>query len=638
MCGFCGVAYADPSRQVDETRLGRMCGTITHRGPDDFGYHFDGPVGLGHQRLSIVDLAHGHQPMCNESGDVWIAFNGEVYNHADFRGELEARGHQYRTRCDTEAIIHLYEEHGPDAVHRLNGMFAFAIWDARRRTLLLARDRVGVKPLFWAQTPAGDIVFGSELKTLFASGLVSPELDESLVPEYLATGHLVGGRTLFHGVQALEPGHTLTWRDGRIQVRRYWSVAELPRPDVDAPLPGAEAFWTRFREAVRKMLMADVPLGVFLSGGLDSSLIVAAMRECGVRDLKSFSVGFNDPEASELPYARVVAQAFGTAHEEVLVEPGEFFGALPQLTWHRDQPLTFSASIPLYFVSRLARESVKVVLTGEGSDELFAGYGRYPRGLANLRGARMLDAALPGPARRGVSALVRAGGDGYVGSRLKRSFLARRGTVEDAYFEPFADFDATYRARLLRAGAGDPYAAVTRLLDPELMRENPLEAMLRLDQVTYLEELLAKQDQMSMAASIESRVPFLDESLVEWAATLPPSAKLRGTVGKAIVRDAALRHLPESIVRDKKRGFPVPIARWLRGPGRHMLEQFLPASGDPLLDASGARALADEHLRGVDHAARLWRLLAFQVWREDTLPRLRALAAAPRVSAAPALS
>jgi asparagine synthase (glutamine-hydrolysing) len=358
---------------------------------------------------------------------------------------------------------------------------------------------------------------------------------------------------------------------------------------------------------------------VFLSGGLDSSLLVAAMRELGVDTLRSFSVGFAESEASELPFARIVASTFQTEHHEVLCTSDQFFDALPRLTRHRDQPLTFSASIPLFFVSELARTSVKVVLTGEGSDELFAGYGRYPRALLNTRGARALDAALPKVARRALAGAVGHLGDDFVGNRLKRSFLRQGASFQEAYLEPFADFDAEHRVALLGPElAAQAYTRLNGLIDRDLSSVNPLEAMLRFDQATYLEELLAKQDQMSMAASIESRVPFLDHHLIEWAAQLRPDVKLRGGSGKALVRLAAERVLPRSITHAKKRGFLVPLSRWLRDHGTTMFAEHLPEDGD-VLSATYVRQLLEEHRSGRDHTARLWRVLAFQVWRREAL-------------------
>ena len=621
MCGICGIVLSDPNARVNPRVIERMSDAIAHRGPDDDGQYVNGNVGLGFRRLSIIDLSGGHQPMANEDETVWIAYNGEIFNHAEHRAPLEARGHQFRTRSDTEAIVHLYEEYGSACPRKLRGMFGFGIWDEKRRALLLARDRSGIKPMFFATTPGGDLVFGSEIKAILASGMVTPEVDDAAVAEYFALGTVSGSRTLFRGVKKLEPGHTLTWKDGRVSIERYWSppAYEPGRVVVRDLADAADEFWRRFVEAVDITLMSDVPLGVFLSGGLDSSLIVAAMRERGVSELRTFSVGFAEAEASELPFARIVAKTFETEHHEVACTADDFFNALPRLTRHRDHPLTFSASIPLFFVSELAVSSVKVVLTGEGSDELFAGYGRYPRALLNLRAGGALDSVLPNAARGSLARAIRRLGDDYVGSRLKRSFLARASSFEESYLEPFADFDAAHRALVLNGHAGGAYSELGPLIDRTLLAVNPLEAMLRFDQVTYMEELLAKQDQMSMAASLESRVPFLDHHLIEWAAQLPPGVKLRGGSGKALVRLAAERVLPRSITHAKKRGFLVPLTRWLRDRGQDIFGEYMPESNDSLVSSAYVRRLLDEHRGGRDHTARLWRVLAFQVWRRELL-------------------
>ena len=621
MCGICGVVLRDRNAVVSPEVIERMSDSIVHRGPDDSGQYLNGRVGFGFRRLSIIDLAGGHQPMANEDETIWIVFNGEIYNHAEHRQLLMSRGHRFRTRADTEAIVHLYEEHGRTCPQALRGMFGFAIWDEKRQSLLLARDRSGIKPLFYALTPGGDLVFGSEIKAILASGMIEPELDDDAVAEYFALGTVSGSRTLFRGINKLVPGHTLEWREGRVQIDRYWSLpAYEPGKIVYRDLAGAaEDFWRRFVEAVGITLMSDVPLGVFLSGGLDSSLIVAAMREHGVEALRTFSVGFAEAEASELPFARIAAETFRTEHHEITCDVEDYFGALPRLTRHRDHPLTFTASIPLFFVSELAVSSVKVVLTGEGSDELFAGYGRYPRALLNLRAAGALDAMLPDAARGTLARAIGRLGDDYVGSRLKRSFLARGSSFEEAFLDPFADFDAAHRSLLLSHGDTGAYNALGALIDRRLLAVNPLEAMLRFDQATYMEELLAKQDQMSMAASIESRVPFLDHHLVDWAAQLPPDVKLRGSVGKALVRQAAERVLPRSITHAKKRGFLVPLARWLRERGDSLMAEYLPESEDAVVSSEYVRRLLDEHRAGRDHTARLWRVLAFQVWRREVL-------------------
>lgn len=632
MCGICGIAYGDPARHVSAGQIEAMTNVIEHRGPDAAGIHVDGPIGLGHRRLSIVDLATGQQPMSNADDSTWIVFNGEIYNHAELRPSLEQAGRHYRSRSDTETIIHAYDAYGERMPTYLRGMFAFALWNTRDRSIFLARDHTGIKPLYYAHLSDGTLVYASEIKAMFASGLIEPQVAPESVEEYLSTGHVSGERTLYRGIRKLLPGTSLTWRDGKITGARFWRVQEVGEQGVVEQQGSAEElandFWQRFMNAVQSQLMSDVPLGVFLSGGLDSSLLVAAMREAGVPTIRSFSVGYQESEASELPWARLVADTLGTSHHEVLVDGADFFRDLPQLTWHRDLPLTFSASIPLYHVSRLAREHVKVVLTGEGSDELFAGYGRYPRALANLRWARRLDRSLPRSVRAQLAKQARRGGSGYVGSRLARSFIAKAGTVEASCLEPFAEFTGAWTSAVLQSGVsrGPPFGDMSQLIDDALLETNPLEALLRYDQQTYMEELLMKQDTMSMAASIESRVPFLDHLLVEWSATVPAARKLRGAVGKVLVRDAGVHTLPSQVVEGPKRGFLVPLARWLRGVGRESLESNVPSSDDTILSARGYRQLMDEHQRGLDHTGRLWRLLALQTWRNDTLPRMAQLA------------
>lgn len=640
MCGICGVAFGDASRPDVHALVVSMADSIAHRGPDDSGTYIDGPIGLGHRRLSIVDLAAGHQPMSNEDGAVRIVFNGEIYNHEGLRPALEGAGHKYHSRSDTETIVHLYEQHGAQAPKFLRGMFAFAIWDARDRSLFLARDHSGIKPLYYALLADGTLIFASEIKALFASGLLEPTANADVLEEYLSTGHVAGERTLLQDVRKLLPGRSLRWRDGRVQIETYWDVST---PGQHGVLASSEArggslaetaneFWERFRDSVQSQLMSDVPLGVFLSGGLDSSLIVAAMREAGVPAIQSFSVGYREAEASELPWARLVSDMMGTKHHELLIDGADFFNDLPSLTWHRDLPLTFSASIPLYHVSKLAREHVKVVLTGEGSDELFAGYGRYPRALLNLRWARQLDRALPRVLRRSIALAATRGGSGFIGSRLGRSFLAKSGTMESSCLEPFAEFSGHWTTDVLQAGVprGQPFGDLSQLLEDRVLESNPLEALLRYDQRTYMEELLMKQDTMSMATSLESRVPFLDHQLIEWAATLPASVKLSGRIGKALVRKAAASRLPEEVVNGPKRGFLVPLSRWLRDVGRESLERYAPDHDDALLSRRAFDVLVHEHQRGHDHTGRLWRLLALQVWRQDTLPRLASLADAQR--------
>src|SRR5688500_13562187 len=379
MCGINGIALSSRARgTVDARTLGDMRDVLTHRGPDDEGLFIEGPVGLGHRRLSIVDVAGGHQPMTNEDGSLQIVYNGEIYNHADFRAGLEARGHTYRTHCDTETILHLYEEKGRACVEDLRGMFAFAIWDSARRELFIARDRLGVKPLYYVQTDDGSLYFASEIKALLEARPARPALNYAALPDYLANHGTSGDETLFEGVRRLPPGHTLLWRDGRVSIEKYWDVTYARGAEAEAGGKSDEDYvaeWSElFRTSVRLRLMADVPLGMFLSGGIDSSAIAAVMSRMVDEPIKTFSVAFAEREANELAYARIVAEAFRTDHHEVVVSPSEFFEALPHLVWHEDEPLAHPSSVALNFVSRLAARHVKVVLTGEGSDEMMAGY------------------------------------------------------------------------------------------------------------------------------------------------------------------------------------------------------------------------------------------------------------------------
>jgi asparagine synthase (glutamine-hydrolysing) len=604
-----------------------MRDVLTHRGPDDAGLFADGRVGLGHRRLSIVDVAAGHQPMTNEDGSLQIVYNGEVYNHSDHRPGLEARGHVYRTHCDTETILHLYEEKGAACVEDLRGMFAFAIWDARRRELFIARDRLGVKPLYYVHAEDGSLYFASEIKALLEAGAVRAELNYAALPDYLANHAPSGEETLYRGVRRLLPGHTLLWRDGEVRVERYWDVTfagggeSEGRREEDLIEEWAELF----RTSVRLRLMADVPLGMFLSGGIDSSAIAAVMSQLVDEPIKTFSVAFAEREANELEYARMVAAQLGTDHHEVVLSPEEFFEALPQLVWHEDEPLAHLASVPLYFVSKLAQRHVKVVLTGEGSDEMLAGYGRYRKTVYNLALGRRYQSLAPAALRRAVAGAVGSLGAGSrVRQKLERTFVCLPADLESLYFDNFAVFPRAMQRGLLtpetvgRAGAGaDPYRGVRRLVEAS-DASTPLNRLLYADTKTYLHELLMKQDQMSMAASIESRVPFLDHKLVEFTARLPERLKLRGWTTKYVLRRAMKGVLPEAILTRPKMGFPVPLGAWLRGRYRNVLDEYVTsdrARARAIFDADFVARVVGQHVSGErDHSERLWTLVNFEVW------------------------
>ena len=624
MCGIAGIVASDRLHADERARLDVMRDIITHRGPDDAGTYCDGQAGLVHRRLSIVDLAAGHQPLSNEDDTVWVVFNGEIYNHEEIRPALEASGHRYRTRCDTETIVHAYEEWGDACVEHFRGMFAFALWDARRRRLLLARDRMGIKPLYWT-VRRGRLIFGSEIKSILESGIVTAEANDRAIPELLSTRYLSGAETLFRGIYRLLPGHILTFENGVATTREWWDVPTgKPSPAVGrlSDEAAVSAFRERLEDAVRTRLMADVPLGMFLSGGLDSSAIAAIMAGMIDRPLETFSVAFKESAFSELDYARQVATAINANSHEVVIDDADFFGALPRLVWHEDEPIAHPSSVPLYFVSKLAGEHVKVVLTGEGSDELLAGYAKYPKALANWRAAAYWHVA-PEPIRDFIANTVVPRMPARVARYAKRSFLAMPRTPEAMFFENFAAVGLRRQAtlldpRLARFATADAYRASRAYFDRPNGRSTTLDRLLYTDLKTYLVELLMKQDQMSMAASIESRVPFLDHHLVEFATALAPRMKLRGLTTKWILREAVKPLLPREILTRKKMGFPVPFSLWLRGSGAGLARDVLldsRARQRGVTDPAAVAALIDGHASGLTDAGdALWGLLNLELW------------------------
>ena len=628
MCGICGIFHRDRTLGVERDTLRRMNERIVHRGPDDEGLFVEANIGLAMRRLSIIDVKTGHQPISNEDETVWIVYNGELYNHLELRKDLEARGHRYRTKSDTETIVHLYEEYGRECVKYLRGMYAFAIWDRRTRRLFIARDRLGIKPLYY-HYDGHRLIFGSEIKTILAYPGIEPSFNRGMLAEYLAFGYIPEADTMYAGIEKLLPGHTLEIGEtGDPVISAYWDL-QVREEDGSRP---REFYVSRYRElleqCVSSHLMSDVPLGVFLSGGLDSSAVAALTTKIRREPIETFAVGYGEEEFSELPFARKVAEHIGSKHHEVQLSRDEFFQALPRLIWHEDEPIVWPSSVSLYFVAKLARERVTVVLTGEGSDETLAGYTRYAWTLMNSRMDSTYRAIVPGFLRE----VVRKGTRSRLLSsttrrKLEHTFLARDGASWASFYLDnfYSAFSSAEQAELLSGEAlkfaGDAYAGSLRYW--HVSSGDLLHRMLYTDIKTYLVELLMKQDQMSMAASIESRVPFLDHELVEFTATIPAKYETQGMAGKFILKSAVEDLLPREIIYRQKMGFPTPWAYWLSGPQLENLEQLLlePRTLERGYFRSEAmRNLFAEHRSGRrDHGNRIWRLLNLELWHRVCL-------------------
>ncbi len=626
MCGIAGFVSLDPPPGAPQV-LAAMTAAIQHRGPDDSGIFQDGPVFLGHRRLSIVDLAAGHQPMTSPCGPATIVYNGEIFNHADVRAELEAAGHRYATRSDTETILHAYEADGTTCLRRFRGMFAFALWDARTNTLFCARDRLGIKPFyyFW---DGRRFVFASEIKALLKYPSIPCAFEDEVLSEYLGFGFVSGERTMFRGIRKLLPGHWLKVQveDGRVNLReeQYWAP-----PPASSGSPRSDEEWIaetrrRLEETVRMRLMSDVPLGMFLSGGVDSSAIAALIARQGrgaqsSAPLKTFAVGYREAAFSELNYAAQASRAVGSEHREVVIGRDDFFSVLPRMIWQEDEPITWPSSISLYHVSKLAAKEVKVVLTGEGSDELFGGYERYRWNLLNSRASGVYS-HLPASVRKKIRGRLAATRllKGSLRRKLGHTFLGREQTLESLYLDNFyCAFSEEEQRSLLRAAPGPIYANYLRHWEAH-PQDSPLARMLYADQNTYLIELLMKQDQMSMACSLESRVPFLDHTFVEFAATIPDRLKIAGGIQKYVLKEAVKDLLPPELIHRKKMGFPTPLRQWLGGEGGAGIRSALLESGGLLQEYVQRPALENllqRHAAGAEDATdRIWRLLNLQIW------------------------
>jgi asparagine synthase (glutamine-hydrolysing) len=629
MCGICGVLELEGGDVVPREHVEAMAQALVHRGPDDDGFYLNPPVALGFRRLSIVDLSGGHQPMSNEDGTVWIVFNGEIYNHTSLRPDLESRGHRYATRSDTETILHLYEEYGDDCVHHLRGMFAFAIWDSSKRRLFCARDRLGIKPFYYVVTQ-GRFAFASEIKALFEMPGMNPEMNYSGLPEFFALGYLSADESLFDGISKLLPGHRLTidlnHSDSRPHTEKYWDVQTNYEQKEASELEYVDQFRDLFTESIRMRLMSDVPVGVFLSGGLDSSSIAAVMAGLSRERIKTFSVGYADDRFSELSYARSLAEHIGSEHNEVVLGPDDFLGSLPRLIWHEDEPIAWPSSVALHFVSQLASQKVKVVLTGEGADEVLAGYLRYRATMFNLRYAPVYEKFVPASLRSVVhGVLERPILPASVQRKFRHSFLYHDNQFEKIYFDNFYSvFPQAIHSQLFSSETLNQlreinaYATSIDYFESAGNPDNLLTRLLYLDIKTYLVELLMKQDQMSMSASIESRVPFLDHKLVEFTMSIPPELKVRSLSGKFLLRQAMKNHLPSEVLNRSKMGFPTPVKPWLRYQLFDRVSKILTdgrMADRGILNANYVRDLLEAHGRGrLDATDAIWRLLNFELW------------------------
>jgi asparagine synthase (glutamine-hydrolysing) len=627
MCGIAGVLYADHDRPVDPAILKAMADRIAHRGPDAEGYWAEPGLGLAHRRLSIIDLDGGDQPIGNEDGSVQVVFNGEIYNYQELRRDLLARGHRLRTRSDTEVLVHLYEDHGERLVERLRGMFAFALWDRARRRLLLARDRLGIKPLYVSRG-ADALAFASEPKALLAHPGVGREVDAEALEDYLAFGFVPGPRSIFRGIEKLPPGHVLAFGPGLSGApRRYWRLGLAPEEGTTAD-DWSEAVRAKFEEAVRLHLIADVPVGAFLSGGIDSGAVVAAASGASADPLRTFSIGFREAAFSELPHARELAERVGARHEEQVVTP-DAASLLDELARYYDEPFADPSAIPTFLVARLAARSVKVALSGDGGDEAFGGYARYAHDLWEAALRRRLPGALRA---RALGPLARAWPKAdWLPRPLRAKTLLTNLTLDEAgaYANTLQLCRAPGRRQLIagrvaeRLNGHDP-SGIIRAHHATAPAGDALGGMIAADVATLLpDDFLVKVDRASMAHGLEVRPPLLDHELLELAARIPSRWKVRDGEGKWIFKRACRGLLPDSVLRRKKQGFEMPIDAWLRGPLRPMFETAVldrNARVGDLVDQGSARALYRAHLSGRGcHGGVLWSLLVLARWAEAYL-------------------
>jgi len=623
MCGICGILNFDPTRPASERLVEQMNHVLRHRGPDDSGVWVKGNVGLGQARLSIIDLSPlGHQPMCNEDGSVWITFNGEIYNFLELKEDLLRKGHQFRSQTDTETVIHLWEELGPACVEHLRGMFAFALWDERQQTLFLARDRMGKKPLFYAALP-DRFIFGSEIKAILQDEDFEVAPDLEAIHYYLTYQSVPAPYCAFKGVKKLSPAHYLLVKDGEVTVQRYWDLSyRQKRPVVgEAGLRDLqEEIIERLREAVRIRLMSDVPLGAFLSGGIDSSIVVALMAGLMDQPVKTFSIGFKEDEYNELPYARMVAERYHTDHHEFIVKP-DAQAIFPELVWHYNEPFADSSAIPTYYVSKLARQFVTVVLTGDGGDENFAGYPRY-QNLAEYG----LNRSYPNWLRRWLKPAANL----QMFTRRQPPTMQDRQRLKDLtqqrllYYQRITHFSEYYQQSLYTA---DFFERLNGKFGVDIMLDKYrqsdaaafLDATLYVDFNLYLPDtLMTKTDIAGMTHSLEARMPILDHHFIEFVATIPPELKLKdGTISKYIFKKAVEPYLPHEVIYRPKMGFGVPTDHWFRNELKDMTYDILlsqRALERGYFQKTYVQSMLDRHQNGENWQYLIWNLLMLEMW------------------------
>jgi asparagine synthase (glutamine-hydrolysing) len=624
MCGICGKLNFDRDNEVSQQLLKAMADSIVHRGPDDDGYYLSGQIGLGFRRLSIIDLAGGHQPLSNEDGTVWIVFNGEIYNYQELREDLLKKGHVFRTKADTEVIVHLYEEYGEAGVQSLRGMFAFAIWDHKEKKLLLARDRVGIKPLYYGLTPRG-VVFASEMKAILVDPQFKREILPSTVDRFLTFGYVPGEETLLKGIFKLPPGSVMVVKDGKAEVKQYWDLHFTSSP---VTLKDAEEQLLEIlEESVRLHMIADVPVGFLLSGGVDSTAMLSLASQKTDRPISSYTVGFADSGvADERPFARLAAKKYGSEHHEISISSKEFADFLPKYVWHMEEPVCEPPAVALYYVSKLARKYVKVLISGEGGDEAFAGYPNY-RAMLWIERIKLAVGPLKGALSGMLSLLYKLGGNwrlGHYQQLLNSPFESYYYSRSSSPFRFFNAHSQELYSSDFSASTSKQYSVrpVTQLLEKN-GSDDLLSRMLYVDTRTWLpDDLLVKADKMTMANSVELRVPLLDHKLLEFAATLPSNFKINGFSMKYIAKRCLAKQLPAEILERKKAGFPVPYENWLRTDLRDSVRNILldrETIDRGYFKKSAVEKLVRENSESGAYAKEIFSLVVLELWHREFL-------------------